>query len=95
MKFATKFSILTDLRLAVQHAFLPTVRDIIRSPSLLLHPTALSRLFMSHVWIPFGNGVDEGGRPVKQGLITPYAYGVVLDIGAGQYLTGHYSDVLS
>lgn len=39
---------------------------------------------MSHVWVSFGDGLDEGGRPVKEGLITPHAYGVVLDIGAGQ-----------
>jgi len=38
---------------------------------------------MSHIWVLFGNPTDEAGRPTKEGLITPNAYGVVLDIGAG------------
>jgi hypothetical protein len=55
-----------------------------QTPSLLLHPKMLSQTFMGHVWVDFGNGVDEGGRPVKNGLITPNATGVVLDLGAGK-----------
>ena len=38
---------------------------------------------MAHIWVLFGNPTDEGGRPTKEGLITPNAHGVVLDIGAG------------
>jgi hypothetical protein len=38
---------------------------------------------MASVWNLYGNSVDEAGRNVKTGLITPHAYGVVLDIGAG------------
>ena len=38
---------------------------------------------MAHIWVLFGNPTDEGGRSTKEALITPNAYGVVLDIGAG------------
>ncbi|KAF5375948.1 hypothetical protein D9615_008217 [Tricholomella constricta] len=83
MKLSAAFSILLDLRFAVHEAFLPTILVIIRSPSLLLEPSAISRLFMAKLWVTFGDGVDENSRPVKEHLITPNAYGVVLDIGAG------------
>ena len=86
MKLTVALSLLQDIWLAVPVAFLPTIRAVILSPSLLLRPTALSRLFFSHVWIPFGDGVNENSRAVKEPLITPNAYGVVLDIGAG-YMT--------
>ncbi|RDB21910.1 Methyltransferase-like protein 7B [Hypsizygus marmoreus] len=92
MKLSNAFSILFDLRYSVQAAFMPTIREILHSPSLLLHPTALSRFFMSKVWIAFGDGVDENGRDVKKHLITPNAYGVVLDIGAGHGHTVNYLD---
>jgi hypothetical protein len=39
---------------------------------------------MANVWTLFGDLVDDGARPVKQHLIAQNAYGVVLDIGAGQ-----------
>lgn len=84
MKFAAKFEVLADIRFAILHGFLPTLWDVARSPSLLLRPSALSRVFMAHVWLPFAIGVDEGGRPTKERLITPHAYGVVLEIGAGR-----------
>ncbi|CCM00218.1 uncharacterized protein FIBRA_02246 [Fibroporia radiculosa] len=45
---------------------------------------------MSHLWIPFGDGIDENARPVKENLITPNARGVVLDIGAGHGHTVNY-----
>jgi hypothetical protein len=38
---------------------------------------------MAHIWAVFGNSTDEGGRSTKEALITPNAYGVVLDIGVG------------
>ncbi|KAI0631671.1 S-adenosyl-L-methionine-dependent methyltransferase [Trametes polyzona] len=91
MKLSAAFALLTDLRFAVQAAFLPTLSAIFRSPSLLLHPTRISRTFMSYVWKVFGNGVDESGRPVKAALI-PEAYGVVLDLGAGHGHTVFYLD---
>ena len=38
---------------------------------------------MAHLWVVFGDGVNGAGKEVKDGLISPYAYGVVLDLGAG------------
>ena len=84
MKLSAAFSILVDLRIVIQIAFMPTFYAVLGSPSLLLRPRVLSRIFMAKLWIVFGNGVDENGRAVKEQLITPNAYGVVLDIGAGQ-----------
>jgi hypothetical protein len=68
----------------MKFAFLPTLKDLYHNPRLALHPSALSRVFMAHVWVVFGAGTDEGGRQVKLGLIPPHARGVVLDIGAGK-----------
>ncbi|TFK51599.1 acetyl-CoA synthetase-like protein [Heliocybe sulcata] len=92
MKWSAKFGILTDLRLAIQGASWPTLSAIIKSPSLLLHPHAVSEVFMSHVWVGMGAAVDEGGKQVKEGLVTPHAHGVVLDIGAGHGHTVQYLD---
>ena len=83
MKLSAALSILSDLKFAIQIAVLPTLRAILHSPSLLFRPHALSRTFMANLWVSFGPGSDENGRPTKQRLITPNAYGVVLDIGAG------------
>ena len=84
MKLSAAFSILVDLRFGIQAAFMPTLYAVLDSPSLLLRPSDFSRIFMANLWATFGNGVDENGRGVKQQLITLNAYGVVLDIGAGQ-----------
>lgn len=65
---------------------------MVSQPRLLLHPSALSRLFFSFVWEKFAPLVDEGARGVKESLIRPYAYGVVLDIGAGHGHTIPYLD---
>ncbi|KAJ3570736.1 hypothetical protein NP233_g4198 [Leucocoprinus birnbaumii] len=83
MKLSAAFSLFTDLRFAVQTALWPTIVSIWYNPYLLFNPQELSRTFMNHVWLVFGNGVDENGRPVKTQLITPHATGVVLDLGAG------------
>jgi hypothetical protein len=83
MKLAAALSPLQYIREVVPPAVIPTIQAIIRSPSLLVRPTALSRLFFANVWISFGKGVNENSRAVKDILITPNAYGVVLDIGAG------------
>ncbi|KDR71542.1 hypothetical protein GALMADRAFT_253876 [Galerina marginata CBS 339.88] len=83
MRLVNALSLLFDLRLAISIAIFPTLKALIWEPSLLLRPHALSRVFMANVWAGFANGTDEGGRLVKEQLITPNAYGVVLDIGAG------------
>ena len=85
MKLSAAFGLVQDLRFAVQAAFVPTLTAILKSPLLIIRPHEISRIFMSHVWKMFGNGVDENGRPVKEGLIRANASGVVLDIGAGTY----------
>ena len=83
MRLSAAFGLLQDLRLACQAAFVPMIGAVFRSPLLLLRPREVSRIFMSHVWKAFGNGVDENGRPVKEGLLNSNGHGVVLDIGAG------------
>ena len=83
MKLSAAFALFPDLRFALRTAIWPTVMTIWWNPFLLFHPQVLSQTFMSHLWVVFGNGVDENGRPVKRKLITPHAAGVVLDLGAG------------
>lgn len=84
MKLSAAFSIVFDLITAIRIAFLPTLKAILASPSLLCKPHALSRLFMANIWEGgFGKGTDENARPVKASLIPFNAHGVVLDVGAG------------
>ena len=40
---------------------------------------------MSFVWVEMGNGVDQNFKIAKTALITPNAYGVVLDLGSGKH----------
>jgi hypothetical protein len=83
MKLSNALSLLTDLRFAITIALLPTLRDVFHNPSLLVRPQALSRVFMAHLWVVYGDGADHRSRDVKHHLINPNAYGSVLDIGAG------------
>ena len=84
MGFSTYFDLIVwQLWFSLRIAFFPTLKAICKSPSLLLRPRDISRIVMAHVWKPFGDGLDENGRSVKQSLIPPNAHGVVLDIGAG------------
>ena len=53
---------------------------------LLFSPQKLSSIFMANVWTVFGTGVDENFKAFKTELITPYAQGVVLDVGAGKFV---------
>jgi len=61
----------------------PTLKAILWNPTLLFRPRAFSRVFMANAWVLFGPSIDKNGKRVKEGLITPNAYGIVLDIGAG------------
>ncbi|KAF5350138.1 hypothetical protein D9756_009095 [Leucocoprinus leucothites] len=92
MKLSAAFALFLDLRFVIQTALWPTIQSIWQNPFLLLHPQALSRTFMGHLWVVFGMGVDENGRPVKKQVITPHATGVVLDLGAGYGHTVNYLD---
>ncbi|PCH34640.1 hypothetical protein WOLCODRAFT_106332 [Wolfiporia cocos MD-104 SS10] len=92
MKLCSLLAFLQHLTETLQVALLPTLKEIWRTPSLLRRPRALSRVYMSYLWIPMGEGVDQGGREVKQSLIPLNARGVVLDLGAGH---GHTMDYLN
>lgn len=84
MRISAAFAILPELYLAIAAGLWPTILAIYHNPSLLLQLHELSHIFMFHVWRLFGDGVDGNARATKQSLITPHAYGVVLDIGAGE-----------
>ncbi|KAG1774148.1 hypothetical protein EV702DRAFT_1200645 [Suillus placidus] len=92
MRLFAAFAILQDMYLAISAGLWPTILTIYHTPSLLLQPHQLSHIFMSHVWNLFSHGVDANARSTKQKLITPHAYGVVLDIGAGHGHTINYLD---
>ena len=83
MKLSASFGLLEDARAAIQTAFVPTLVAILKNPLLVFRPHEVSRIFMSHVWRLYGDGVDSGARPVKEELLPGNSYGVVLDIGAG------------
>ncbi|KAG2346167.1 hypothetical protein BDR05DRAFT_946229 [Suillus weaverae] len=92
MRLDAAFGVITDLRLGLVGGLWPTILAIWHAPSLLFRPLEISRIFTSHVWDLYSNSVDEGGRGVKKELITPHAYGVVLDLGAGHGHTVNYLD---
>ncbi|KIJ06451.1 hypothetical protein PAXINDRAFT_121621 [Paxillus involutus ATCC 200175] len=92
MTLLKRYSLLGDLFMAIKIAFWPTFKQTWANPSLLFHPTAISRIFMSHVWSVFGAGIDENSGEVKRGLVTQHAHGVVLDVGAGYGHTAKYLD---
>jgi SAM-dependent methyltransferase len=92
LRLSPLFAMFPDWWMAVKYGMPRTLRAIIAQPRLLLHPSALSRLFFSFVWEKFAPLVDEGARQVKESLIQPHAYGIVLDIGAGHGHTIPYLD---
>ncbi|KAG1826490.1 hypothetical protein DFJ58DRAFT_828990 [Suillus subalutaceus] len=92
MHLSAALAILPDLYVVIKTGLWPTILAICHTPSLLLQPHELSHIFMSHVWKLFSNGVDGNAKATKQKLITPHAYGVVLDIGAGHGHTINYLD---
>ncbi|KAJ7280237.1 S-adenosyl-L-methionine-dependent methyltransferase [Mycena rebaudengoi] len=93
MKFrGAVFDIVDTMRAALMIAFIPTVRAIFASPSLLLSPAAIRRVIFQHIWTPFGEGGDTYSSGERTRLITPHAHGVVLDIGAGHGSAAKYLD---
>ncbi|KAJ7119598.1 S-adenosyl-L-methionine-dependent methyltransferase [Mycena epipterygia] len=93
MRFrAAVFDLVQQMWVAFTIGFPPVLRAIFASPSLLFNPTALSRISMANIWIPFGEGGDVWSRPDKTKLITPHATGVVLDLGSGHGHTANYLD---
>lgn len=91
MKLRNAFAALIDIRGAVQIALFPTLCAIFKNPLILFHPVALSRIFMSHVWAAFGNGLDINNAELKAKIITSDAQGVVLDVGAGESLHHNFT----
>ncbi|KAH9475072.1 Methyltransferase-like protein 7B [Psilocybe cubensis] len=90
MKFQNAISLLGDLRLAISIALIPTLKAVVKEPTLLFRWQALSRVFFARMWVDFGDGIDGNCKDVKENLITPNAYGVVLDVGAGFGHTAKY-----
>jgi hypothetical protein len=85
MKLSNALSLITDLRIAITVAILPTLRDVFHNPTLLVRPKAFGHAFMASLWVVFGDGADLKSRDAKNDLITPNACGSVLDVGAGWY----------
>jgi len=95
MKLSRAFSVLEDLRLSFQASFWPTLVAVIKAPLLIFRPSALKRLMFFEVWKKYGRFADEGGSEVKKVLITPYAKGIVLDLGAGEWIGGAWELLLT
>jgi hypothetical protein len=86
MRFSKIVAIVTDLRLSIQQAVRPTLMAIMKSPTLIFRPRALSQLFFYHVWTLFGPAWNTDTNEARSNLISPYAKGIVLEIGAGMLL---------
>ncbi|KAJ7734772.1 S-adenosyl-L-methionine-dependent methyltransferase [Mycena maculata] len=91
MKFSAIFEIVDTMRVALMLGIPSVFRAAWASPSLLFNPAALSRISMASIWISFSQG-DAHAQGDKEKLITPYATGVVLDLGAGHGHTVNYLD---
>lgn len=85
MRFSKAISPLWDIRYLFTTALRPFASAIIANPSILLKPRAFGDLWLSTMWSPMGDGIDEGQASLKRDLITPNAVGVVLDIGSGGF----------
>ena len=83
MRLVKILGFLQDVRLALSFALWPTIKAIYQSPSLCFSPQEVSRIFMSHVWSVYGDGVDGNSREEKEKLVRKRANGIVLDLGAG------------
>ncbi|KAF8595532.1 S-adenosyl-L-methionine-dependent methyltransferase [Ceratobasidium sp. AG-I] len=86
------FDIIPRYLEVVQLGLFPTLRTVLKQPSLLVHPSSLSRLFFSYVWGTLGPGIDANAHAWKQPLLYPHASGVVLDVGAGHGHAMKYLD---
>ena len=69
MKLTAAFAIWPQLVLAGIVGVLPTLRDVLKSPSLLVRPRRLSRVMFANVWAVFGPFVDRKFRGNKEALI--------------------------
>lgn len=83
MKFSDMISPLGNIIDTIKFGFVPTFKDVVKRPTLLFRPVTLSHTFFAHVWVTFGEYIDEGLKEYKIEL-GGKAKGVVLDIGAGK-----------
>lgn len=84
MKLSSALQPFWQICYGVPFAWRPTVRALWQTPALILQPAKVSQLFMAHLWTAFADPIDNGSQELKEDLITSNAYGVVLDLGAGQ-----------
>ncbi|KAJ3555453.1 hypothetical protein NM688_g2567 [Phlebia brevispora] len=79
---------------ALQVALIPTMLELCKEPLRFrfLQLTEFRRVFMAHLWILYGPGIDGNDQPTRATLITPNAHGAVLDIGAGHGHVAKYLD---
>jgi hypothetical protein len=87
MKLSRAFAIFSDLWMGLRIAFWPTCIAVWQTPILLLQPRRLSQTLFTPIWDVLGVFADQACSPVKDKLITPDAYGSVLDLGAGNSIT--------
>ncbi|PPQ97688.1 hypothetical protein CVT26_001871 [Gymnopilus dilepis] len=83
MKLKAIFEFLNQIWGVTKIGAPPTLKAVLSSPSILLKPTTLSRIFFSHIWAAMTGGMDDWAKELKEEIITPNAEGIVLDIGAG------------
>ncbi|KAF7789148.1 hypothetical protein EIP86_000085 [Pleurotus ostreatoroseus] len=93
MKLSNALAMIPHIIGSLQMALWPTLRELLHKPSLFLSPASIRRIFMAHLWkAGCGDGIDMNESPNRKALITPNAYGVVLDVGAGHGHLAKYLD---
>ncbi|KAJ7021472.1 hypothetical protein C8F04DRAFT_1224076 [Mycena alexandri] len=92
MQLSAALDLVGQIRWILMTGIPPVLRAIYASPSLIFDFTALSRISMATVWVPFGEGTDAHAKVDKTNLITPNATGIVLDLGSGHGYTPNYLD---
>lgn len=83
MKLRNAFSIPFEAYGMARIALLPTILELLKTPLHFFHLSDIRRIFMAHLWLLAGDGIDLNDRPQREALLTPNAYGVVMDVGAG------------
>lgn len=89
MKLSEALGPLSGVWFGLTIAFIPTLKALLREPALFLRPRQISRIYMANQWLLYGDGIDGNAKAEKEQIITPHAYGRVLDLGAGMYILLH------
>ncbi|KAF9476117.1 hypothetical protein BDN70DRAFT_882821 [Pholiota conissans] len=90
MKLSNALGPLDGIWFNITTALPPTLKAVLRNPTLLLSPSKISQVYMSNLWMVYADGIDGNAKSDKETLITPHAHGVVLDLGAGHGHTVRY-----